>query len=105
MTTRVSPSRPILKRRPTPAGALADSLPPPGRRLAPLRARVSFLIHLEQLRGVHVRIALGRGQLDMTEQLLNRAQISASFEQVRRERVTERVRTDPEPRAARADVA
>ena len=41
----------------------------------------------------------------MAEQLLNRAQVGAALQQVRRERVPQRVRTDAEPRAARRHVA
>ena len=57
-------------------------------------------IHLEQLRGVDVRVALRRRQLHVPEQLLNRAQVGAALQQVRRERVAQRVRTDAEARAA-----
>ena len=62
-------------------------------------------IHLEQLRRIHVRIALRGRQLHVTQQLLDRAQIGAALEQMAGERVTQRVRADPEARAAPRDVA
>ena len=62
-------------------------------------------IDVEQLRGVHVRVALRRRQLHVPEQLLDRAQVGASLEQVRGEGVSQRVRADAESRAARRDVA
>ena len=42
-------------------------------------------VHLQQLRGVDVRVALGRRELDVPEHLLDRAEIGASLEQMRRE--------------------
>ncbi len=61
-------------------------------------------IRLDQLRGVDVGVALRRAQARVAEQLLNRAQIGAALEQVRRERVPQRVRADAEARAARRHV-
>src|ERR1019366_7769353 len=70
-----------------------------------LRPGMRFLIHLEQLRGVHMRVALGGAEARVAEQLLDGAQVGAALEEMRRERVTQGVRTDAEPRAARRDVA
>ena len=57
-------------------------------------------VGVEQLRSVHVGVALRGAQARMTEQFLNHTQIRASFEQVRRERVSQCMRANPEPRAA-----
>ena len=62
-------------------------------------------VHLEQLRRVDVRVALRRAQARVAEQLLDRAQVGAALQQMRRERVAERVRADAGARAARRDVA
>src|SRR5262245_29178270 len=69
-----------------------------------LRFRVRLLIGLDQLRGVDVGITLRRAQAGVSEQLLDRPQIGAALEQVRGERVTQRVRADPELGAALRDV-
>ena len=61
-------------------------------------------VHLEQLRGVDVRVALRRAQPRVAEQLLNRAQVGAALQQMRRERMPQRVRADAEPRARRRGV-
>ena len=53
-----------------------------------------FPVRLEQLRDVDVRVALGRAQTRVAEQFLNRAQVGARLQQVRRERVPQRVRAD-----------
>jgi hypothetical protein len=45
---------------------------------------VAFLIHREQLRGVDVRIPLRRGKAGVAEQLLNRTQVGATLQQMRR---------------------
>ena len=42
-----------------------------------------------------VRVELGRGDTRMSEQLLDDPQVGAAFEQMRRERVAQRVRADP----------
>jgi len=65
---------------------------------------VRLSIDLEQLRGVHVRVALRRRQLHVPEQLLDRAQVGACLQEVRREGVPQRVRADAESRAAGRDV-
>ena len=70
----------------------------------PLRPRMRLAVDVEQLRGVHVRVALGRRQLHVTEELLDGAQVGASLQQVRGERMPQCVRTDAEPRAAGRDV-
>ena len=45
-----------------------------------------------------MRVQLGRGDTRMTEQLLDDPQVGAAFEQVRRERVPQRVRAHPAAR-------
>ena len=52
------------------------------------------LIGVNELRGVDVRVALRGAQPRVTEQLLDRAEISAALEEVRRERMAQRVRAD-----------
>jgi hypothetical protein len=44
-----------------------------------------FPIHIQQLRGVHMRVALRRAQLRVAEEFLNGAQVGASLEQMRSE--------------------
>jgi hypothetical protein len=51
-----------------------------------------------------VRVTLRRTEARVAEQLLNGAEIGATLEQVRRKRVSEGMRTNPEPRAACRDV-
>ena len=53
-----------------------------------------FLVHREQLRRVDVRVALGRAQTRVAEQLLNGAQIGAALQQMGRKGMSQRVRTD-----------
>ena len=76
------------------------------------RSRVRVAIDVEQPRGVDLGVDLGRRQAGMAEQFLERAQVRAAGEQMRREAVAQRVRRDavgqPErdprrraPRAAR----
>ena len=50
-----------------------------------------------------VGVQLGRADTRMSEQLLDDPQVGAALEQVRRERVAQRVRADPvaEPRGPR----
>src|SRR6185503_18392777 len=62
-------------------------------------------VDIQQLRRVDVRVALRGGELHVAEQLLDRAQIGAALEQVRRKRMPQRVRADPEARAARGDIS
>ena len=59
-----------------------------------------FFVDVHQLRDIDVGIALGRGQLDVAEQFLDGAQIGARLQQVRRERMPQRVRADAEAQAA-----
>ena len=63
--------------------------------------RVRLPVDLQQLRGVDVRVALRRAQARVPEQLLDRAQVGAALQQVRRERMAQRVRADA-PSAARS---
>ena len=62
-------------------------------------------IDVQQLRRVHVGVSLRRRQLNVPEQLLDRAQVGASLQQMRGERVAQRVRADAKACAARRDVA
>ena len=73
-----------------------------GRSVGRPRTRVRFPVHLEQLRGVDVRVALRRAEARVAEQLLDRAQVRAALQQMRRERVPQRVRADADPRARTA---
>ena len=68
-------------------------------------ARMRFAIHVDQLRGVDVRVALRGAQPRVAEQLLDRAQVGAALQQMGRERVAQRVRADAHARAALRDVA
>ena len=61
---------------------------------------VGLLVGLDQLRGVHVGVALRRAEARVAEQLLNGAQIRAPFQQMGGERMPQRVRADAESRAA-----
>src|SRR5689334_11425266 len=69
------------------------------------RARVSFPVDVDQLRGVHMGVTLGRAEPRVPEQLLDGAEIGAALQEMRRKRVTQRVRTNPHARAALRDVA
>ena len=48
-------------------------------------ARMRLFVDLNQLRSIDMRISLGRAETGMTQQFLNRAQVGAIREQVRRE--------------------
>src|SRR5436309_214507 len=69
----------------------------------PLRAWVCAVVDLAQAPAVHVAVDLRRRERAVAEQLLDRAQVGAAFEQVRRERVAELVRVG-EQAAQRARV-
>src|SRR5437899_2348100 len=62
-------------------------------------------VDLEQLRGIDVRIALRRAQARVAEQLLNRPQVGAALQEMRRERVAQGVGADAQARAACGDMA
>ena len=66
---------------------------------------MAFRVHLEQLRGVDVRVALRRAQARVAEQFLDHTQVGAALQQVRGEGVAQRVRADPPARAAGSHVA
>ena len=51
-------------------------------------------VHVHQPPDVEVRVALGRAELRLAEQFLDRAEVGAGAEQVRGERVAKRVRAD-----------
>ena len=53
-------------------------------------------VHFRQLGHVDVRVALGRAEAYVPQQFLDRAQIGPASQQVRGERVAQRVRADPE---------
>src|SRR6266705_516867 len=59
-----------------------------------MRPRVRLVVGLHQTVERHVRVALGRGQRGMAEQLLDRAQVRAAVQEVGREGMAERVRRD-----------
>ena len=61
------------------------------------RMRVRLPIHIQQLCSVDVRVALRRAEARVAEQLLDDAQVGAALQQVRREGVPQRVRTDAIP--------
>ena len=52
---------------------------------------MSLVVYLGQVLKIKVRIHLGRGNVRVTEELLNTAQVLTGFQQMRRERVTEHV--------------
>ena len=56
-----------------------------------MRQRVRGVVDLEQVIGRDVGVALRRRERRVTEELLDRAEIGAAVEQVRRARVAERV--------------
>jgi membrane protein DedA with SNARE-associated domain len=89
------PDRPRLRLAP----AHLAQAPPQRLRLTPADGRS---VHVEQMRGIHRRVDLRRRQACMAEQLLQRSQVRAPPEQVRREAVAKRVRRgplrQPEPR-------
>src|SRR5262249_32335552 len=55
-------------------------------------ARVGGVVHAHELVGAHVGVALRRRQAAVAEELLDHAEIGAGVEQMRRERVAQRVR-------------
>ena len=52
---------------------------------------MALAVHREQLGRVDVRVALRRAETRVAEQLLNRAEVGAALQQVRREGVAQRV--------------
>src|SRR6476646_713174 len=71
---------------------------------APPRVRMRLEVQLPTAPIGYVRIQLGRGEIGVTEHLLDAAQIGPSFEQVSGEGVPEQVRVNPfglEPRFRR----
>ena len=68
-------------------------------------ARVGLAIDLEQLRGVHVRVALRGAEARVTEKFLNRAQVGATLQQMCGERVPQGVRADASTCTACSDIA
>src|SRR5204863_1299009 len=63
----------------------------PAGRSSALRTRMGAVVHAAQTFRVHVAVHLRGRQRAVAEQLLNRSQVSATLEQVSRERVTETV--------------
>src|SRR5262249_28145711 len=55
------------------------------------RSGMGRVVHLHQMLRAHVRVALGRRQTTVTQQLLDEAEIGAFPEHVRREGMTQRV--------------
>src|SRR3954469_1552057 len=62
--------------------------------LAESGPRVEAVIHGLEARLQHVRVDLRRGQVAVPEHHLDRAQVGAAFEQMRREGVPQRVRAE-----------
>ena len=60
----------------------------------PLRPRVGCVVYPGKVLEIKVRVDLGRADVGVPEQFLDRAQVARGFEQVRGERVTEHVRVD-----------
>ena len=56
------------------------------------------MVDVQQLRGVHVRVTLGRAETRVAEKLLDGAQVGAALQKVRGERMPDRVRADAEAR-------
>src|SRR3954465_6988391 len=81
----------LLTRRILAAWRRSRSRTPP-RGSARLRARVRVEVDVLQALGREVRVELGRGDVRVAEHLLQRAQVAAAREQVRRKRVAQRVR-------------
>lgn len=65
-----------------------------------LRFRVSLPIDLDELRCVHMGVALRGAQSRVAEQLLNRAKVRTALQQVCRKRMPQCVGTDAELGAA-----
>src|SRR6266571_2453360 len=57
-------------------------------------ARVELLVNRSQILTIDVGVDLRRGNVDVTEHLLHRSQICAALQQMRGERVTQRVWRD-----------
>ena len=57
-------------------------------------SRVRFLVNLQYMTHADLRISLCRGETRVTEQLLDPSQVRTTFEQMRRERMAERVWTN-----------
>src|SRR4051794_14205898 len=74
---------------------------PSGSRFA-LRtgSRVRSVVDFDHLLRGDLRVALRGGKILVAEQLLNRAQVRAGIEQMRREGMTERVRRNPPENSA-----
>src|SRR5262245_17293486 len=76
-----------------------------GRWLLGEGARVRLSVHVDELCGVDVCVALRRAQARVTEQLLNGAQVGAALQQMRGKRMTKRMRTDAQAAAAQRHIA
>src|SRR5437016_13959777 len=81
-------------------GSIAGVYRPVGGRANKLlrasRPRVVPPVHLAQPAGCDVRIDLRRADVGVSEERLHDAEVGAAGEEVRRERVPERVRRDAE---------
>ena len=71
-------------------------------RVLRLRARVRAVVHAAQPPGIDVAVDLRRRERAVPEQLLDRAQVGTSLEQVGRVRVTQPVRVPEEPAERRS---
>ncbi len=61
---------------------------------APARTGMGAVIHVHEVGHAHVSVALGRREAAVSQQLLDRPQISTSVEQMGRKRMAKAVRTD-----------
>src|SRR5205085_10860028 len=69
-----------------------------------LRARERLVVNLGEAGEVDVRVALGRRETGVAEELLDGAQVGAAVQEMGRERMAERVRARVHPRAGGARV-
>src|SRR5436190_1369021 len=72
--------------------------------LAESGSRVEAVIHSLEARLQHVRVNLRRRQVGVAEHHLNRAQVGAAFEQMRRKRVPQGVRAESAGQSGRRAV-
>ena len=66
---------------------------------------MGLAVDVDQLRGIDVGVALHGAQPGVSQQLLDGPQVGAALQQVRRKRMSERVRADAQARAALRDIS
>src|SRR4029077_3030212 len=67
--------------------------------------RVGALVGLEEAGPRHVRVPLRSGHAGVSKELLYRADVCSPFQQVRRERVSQRMRRDTTPRQGTSPIS